>query len=272
MNYLFNRRKYVPRRNPQGAPLDLADATITVASSVTYTGNALYPSVVVVYDGATLVVNTDYMLNYSDNVNVGNGTVTITGMGGYTGSVIKTFRIVSNAPTPPGEGDWTFNVQNISDNLTCNEFIEDTSGTWQLCPSQDESKLLVGVGSGYYLRAGSMSDFDPSTFEQEAATSSGIEAGQTVYTPDGIHYLLAAPGATSDAYDLTKIPGSANSTCNAQYAYGGVISRDGCHVIFSASSGGSYYLKSGTLTTAWDLSTLSDAKIVNVNKSYGLFT
>lgn len=264
------------RRAPQGAPLDLADATITVVDSVSYTGEAVYPAVTVTYDGATLVVNTDYLLNYVDNVNIGSGTVTVTGIGEFTGSVVKTFSIVSNAPTPPGEGDWAFNVQNISDSPTFAEFVEDTSGTWQLCPSQDESRLLVGVGSGYYLRIGSISGFDPSTFVQEAATSSGVDAGHVMHTPDGIHYLLAAPSASSvqmriasDAYDITTIPGSANSTCSAVYVYGGCISSDGCHVVFSTTSGGSYYLKSGTLTTAWDLSTLTDVKTVSVSAPHG---
>lgn len=94
---LLNRRKYIHRRRPQGAPADLADAVVTLASeTVYYTGNPVYPSVSVTYDGAVLIVNTDYTLNYTDNTEIGAATVTVTGMGEYTGSVVKTFQIVSS--------------------------------------------------------------------------------------------------------------------------------------------------------------------------------
>ena len=95
---LLNRRKYMLRRpSPQGATLDLADAVITVAASAQYTGSPLTPSVTVVYDGVTLAANTDYFVAYNDNTNVGAATVTITGTGSFTGTVVKTFYIVSAA-------------------------------------------------------------------------------------------------------------------------------------------------------------------------------
>lgn len=106
---LLNRRKYFHRRRPQGAPADLADAVVTLASeTVYYTGNPVYPSVFVTYEGATLVVNTDYTLNYSDNTEVGAATVVVTGMGEFAGQVTKTFYITA-APT-----GWAFNVENMA--------------------------------------------------------------------------------------------------------------------------------------------------------------
>jgi hypothetical protein len=50
----------------------MADATVTVAAKMTYTGNPITPAVTVVYDGSPLTVNVDYVLNYVDNVNVGH--------------------------------------------------------------------------------------------------------------------------------------------------------------------------------------------------------
>ena len=47
----------------------------------------------------TLVEGTDYELSYSNNVEVGTATVTITGKGVYGGTVKKTFRIL-----PKGTG------------------------------------------------------------------------------------------------------------------------------------------------------------------------
>ena len=91
------------RRSPQGAPADIADATITIAESVPYTGTPRTPSVTVVYDGATLVVNQDYFVSYNDNTEIGAATVVITGTGEFTGQVVKTFQIASSGS---GGGTW----------------------------------------------------------------------------------------------------------------------------------------------------------------------
>ena len=42
----------------------------------------------------TLVAGTDYTVGYANNINAGTATVTITGIGDYTGTKAATFRIV----------------------------------------------------------------------------------------------------------------------------------------------------------------------------------
>ena len=78
-----------------------AKATVTVDPQ-TYTGEALEPDVKVVVKSPTgnktLVKGADYEVEYSNNINVGNGTsinptVKITGIGNYTGEAIQTFTI-----------------------------------------------------------------------------------------------------------------------------------------------------------------------------------
>lgn len=71
----------------------IKNAVITYNNSLTYNGSALSPAVTVKYGNATLKKNTDYTVAYSDNVNAGTGTITITGKGIYGGSVKKTFTI-----------------------------------------------------------------------------------------------------------------------------------------------------------------------------------
>ena len=71
----------------------IKNAVITYNSSLTYNGSALSPAVTVKYGNATLKKNTDYTVAYSNNVNAGTGTITITGKGIYGGSVKKTFTI-----------------------------------------------------------------------------------------------------------------------------------------------------------------------------------
>ena len=71
----------------------IKNAVITYNNSLTYNGSALSPAVTVKYGKATLKKNTDYTVAYSNNVNAGTGTITITGKGIYGGSVKKTFTI-----------------------------------------------------------------------------------------------------------------------------------------------------------------------------------
>ncbi|GAB6395159.1 MAG: Ig-like domain-containing protein [Bacteroidales bacterium] len=60
----------------------------------TYTGSRIEPAVTVRDGARTLAAGTDYTVNYSNNVNAGTATVTLTGMGNYTGTATGTFRIV----------------------------------------------------------------------------------------------------------------------------------------------------------------------------------
>ena len=70
------------------------DIAIGNISSQTYSGSAITPEVTV-KDGysKTLTKGTDYTLAYSDNVDVGTATVTVTGIGDYAGTATKTFNI-----------------------------------------------------------------------------------------------------------------------------------------------------------------------------------
>ncbi|SEL27861.1 hypothetical protein SAMN02910353_02277 [Ruminococcus sp. YRD2003] len=73
---------------------DLSDAVVTVNSTFKYNGTAKTPGVTVTYKGA--VVNAaNYIVSYSNNINAGTATVTITGNTdkGYTGSASATFNI-----------------------------------------------------------------------------------------------------------------------------------------------------------------------------------
>jgi hypothetical protein len=67
--------------------------TIDTIPAQNYTGNAITPTVTVKDGSTTLTLNTHYTVSYSNNTNVGAGTVNVTGTGNYagsTGSVIFT--------------------------------------------------------------------------------------------------------------------------------------------------------------------------------------
>ena len=63
-------------------------------STYAYDGKAKEPAVKVTLGGRELVAGTDYDVAYSNNVNVGTATVTLTGKGNYTGTARKNFSIV----------------------------------------------------------------------------------------------------------------------------------------------------------------------------------
>lgn len=74
--------------------MDVAKATVSLErTSYTYDGQAKTPSVTVRFGAETLIVNRDYRVTYSNNVNVGTAMVVVTGMGSYYGSVEKNFTI-----------------------------------------------------------------------------------------------------------------------------------------------------------------------------------
>lgn len=64
---------------------------------------ALTPEFTVTYNNTELVENTDYLKEYSDNVEVGTASITLTGIGNYRGTTVKTFNIVDFALQTPGK-------------------------------------------------------------------------------------------------------------------------------------------------------------------------
>ncbi len=72
----------------------MTGGTVSVASSVSFTGSNITPSVTVKVAGRTLTSGTDYTVSYSNNKNVGKATVKITGKGNYSGSLSAKFDIV----------------------------------------------------------------------------------------------------------------------------------------------------------------------------------
>lgn len=73
--------------------ISIAKASITKITNKTYTGKNLTQAPIIKVGGKTLNVGADYKLTYKNNKKIGKATVTITGVGAYTGTVNKTFLI-----------------------------------------------------------------------------------------------------------------------------------------------------------------------------------
>lgn len=76
----------------------LANCRIAVKDQV-YSGKAKKPAVTVTLNGNTLAGGTDYTVKYSNNKAIGTASVTVTGVGKYTGTAKATFRINPKAVT-----------------------------------------------------------------------------------------------------------------------------------------------------------------------------
>ena len=116
---------------------DISDAVVTVTpSSMEYTGSALTPAVAVTLDGAALALDTDYTVAYTNNIEVGTATVTVTGKGNYTGTTTANFTITAAAPVEKVTPVVSANdiTATLGDTLTitgtAKDGEKDVAGTW----------------------------------------------------------------------------------------------------------------------------------------------
>ena len=105
----------------------------------TYDGTAKKPTVKVMYTGTTFKQNVDYTVSYSNNVNAGTATITITGKRNFHGSFTQTFTIKKATPEFTGYTSYTREVG--ADDFTINTKCDsDADLTYK---SSDESIATV---------------------------------------------------------------------------------------------------------------------------------
>ena len=77
----------------------LSTVSISTVSSKPYTGSYIKPTLTLKYNGNTLTKGVSYKLGYKNNKNIGLATITITGIGNYTGTRTRTFKIIPRKTT-----------------------------------------------------------------------------------------------------------------------------------------------------------------------------
>ena len=137
----------------------------------------------------------DYTVSYSDNINVGTGTIKVTFMGNYTGSISKTFKI-----TPAHQH--TFGSWKITKVPTCTTDGEQKrSCTGKDCGHYTETATIPAKGHSYKIT----SEANPCTGGKVTYTCS--KCGDS-YTEDvaaqGHKYVdtVVAPTCTTGGYTL----------------------------------------------------------------------
>ena len=126
--------------------IDIAGATVAAIPDQTYTGSAIEPALSVTYGDEALVAGTDYTVAYkSASGNVvespsapGTYTVTVEGVGSYTGTVSATFTIVrpSNVASTRLAGDTALD--------TMSEIVDAGFG------DAKGGTVVLTTGSGYW--------------------------------------------------------------------------------------------------------------------------
>lgn len=126
-----------------GQIIDMADVKVSSISKKEYTGLKIKPCPSVTYKGITLVKDRDYTLSYSDNKNPGTATVTIKGIGNFSGSKTKTFQIVGKLSPVT-----TYNGVNYSAVYDYNYYVTKYEDVWNAYKNDDASVLrhFVEVG------------------------------------------------------------------------------------------------------------------------------
>ena len=87
----------MPKSLGTGTDVPLTGISIEDITGISYTGQAKTPDLSVHYDGALvdedLEKDRDYTVEFTNNINKGTATATLTGKGNYEGTVTKTFMI-----------------------------------------------------------------------------------------------------------------------------------------------------------------------------------
>lgn len=94
---------------------DIEKATVKLSkTSYSYNDKEKKPTVTVTLNGKTLVKDTDYIVRYENNKNIGEATVTILGNGKYDGAITKTFTIKAKKGTTFTSGKYKYKVTSTS--------------------------------------------------------------------------------------------------------------------------------------------------------------
>ena len=228
----------------------LTHPTISIEdiASVTYTGSAKKPNVIVKDGDYTLVEGKDYTVTYSNNTNAGTATVTVTGKGNYTGSVSKNFTINK------ASRDVTFNPYHFTRTFGDPDFtiVPTTSGGGILSYSSNDISIatvnsstgkvhIVGVGKvRITARLSGSSNYRPASdwyevtvvAKEVAATMIGEIAEQTytgspltpaVVVTDGDATLTEETDYTVEYTNNTET-GEATVTITGKGNYTGTVS------------------------------------------------
>lgn len=185
-------------------------------------GSEKKPEVTVVYDGKTLEENKDYSVSYSNNVEAGNATVTVTGLNNYTDFVDVPFTITKKEEQTPT----TETTTETTTEATTETTTEVTTETTTEAPSVTVGSKVAYQNANYEIKNVSTNGGAAGTVTYTGPTnkkSTKVTIPSTI-TVDGVSYKVTAIKAkafyknkyiktVSIGKNVTSIGASAFSGC-----------------------------------------------------------
>ena len=80
---------------------NISQCSVNYISAYVYTSKEITPAVNVTLNGVKLTENTDYTVEYRNNKEIGTASIIVKGMGGFTGTVSRTFVITGPTVKAP---------------------------------------------------------------------------------------------------------------------------------------------------------------------------
>lgn len=177
----------MPKSLGTGTTAPNTGITIDDITGISYTGQAQTPNLAVNYTigsfNENLVKDRDYTVEFTNNMNKGTATATLTGIGNYEGTVIKNFEI--------GAGQFTV------------AFAQTPNFTYNGAAQVPTYTVMLGETA---LEAGT--DYDVHYYSDEARTTE-VEAAQV---KNAITYYVKVVGKTGTNYDGSVVTATADET------------------------------------------------------------
>ena len=222
----------IAKANASGFDVTLGTATYT------YDGTAKQPTVTVKDGETVLTAGTDYTVAYSDNVNAGTATVTVTGQGNYTGEKTATFTIakaqltavtLSQTSLTYTGSEQTVSVSSVkagdldvsADNYDVTGNTQTAAGTYTVTVTAKAESNYAGSATAQFTITKAEASVTAPTAKtgltynataQQLVNEGSAQGGQILYSTDGTNYSETAPTATNaGTYTVYyKVTGDAN--------------------------------------------------------------
>lgn len=173
---------------PTPATNNIADCTVVLDPSYQFTGSAIVPTNIYVYDGTTqLTENVDYTVGVTNNTYVGQANVNIAGIGNYTGTQQVHFNItrrnINEATVSLSPSTYTYDGTEKEPTVTA------TFGSYTLQRSVDytvvySNNINPGIAT-VTLNTASLVELDTGNFTGSTTATFTITGDNTPYDPGG---------------------------------------------------------------------------------------
>lgn len=192
--------KFTATKNFTIAQAPISGAMIADIVDVTYNTRTHTPDVTVTFNGSTLEAGKDYDVAYTNNVNAGTATVTVTGKGNFTGSANTTFTIA--------KADLNLSVYTISSLCTETEVKTSTLPSNFFLADETETGFSIALtaagGDAIFTQEPAVVDGENMiTYQLNGGT--GEATFNVTVTPVSSNYKAGTYDLKIQAYDKTNV-------------------------------------------------------------------